>query len=125
MQDRIVQAYERNRDFDRAFAERELLIENYGPNSKWADANKRDPDVLHAAAALSERSLYSSAIFHHKQALAYKTDGKTELAFKEFQTAARGYGAYLDRFPALEGSVRPHVLLRGVSVQFIRLREGV
>jgi len=99
VQDRIVQAYERNRDFDRAFAEREVLIQNYGPNSKWADANKRDPDVLHAAMALSERSLYSSAIFHHKQALAYKTDGKTELAFKEFQTAARGYGAYLERFP--------------------------
>jgi tetratricopeptide (TPR) repeat protein len=99
VQDRIIQAYERNRDFDHAYAEREALIANYGPGSKWAEGNKRDPDVLQAAQALTERSLYQSAIFHHKQALAYKTDGKTELAFKEFQAAARGYGAYLQRFP--------------------------
>lgn len=99
VQDRIVQSYERDRDFDHAFAERELLIQNFGPGSKWAEANKRDPDVLRSAQELSERSLYSSAIFHHKQALAYKTDGKVDLAYKEFQTAAKGYTSYLDRFP--------------------------
>ena len=99
VQDRIVQSYERNRDFDHAFAERELLVKSYGPKSKWAEANDGDPDVIRNAQSLSERSLYSSAIFHHKQALAYKTDGKVELAFKEFQIAAKGYGAYLERFP--------------------------
>jgi tetratricopeptide (TPR) repeat protein len=99
VQDRIAQAFERDRDFDRGYAEREQLISLYGPGSKWAEANRRDPDVIRAAQELSERSLYSSAIFHHKQALAYKTDGKQELAFKEFQTAAKGYSAYLERFP--------------------------
>jgi TolA-binding protein len=99
VQNRIIETYERDRDFDKASVEREALVENYGPTTKWAEANKRDPDVLKEALTLSEKTLYSAAIFHHKQAIAYQNDGKKELAFREFQTAAKGYGSYLDRFP--------------------------
>ena len=99
VQGKIVEMYERSRDFDKASAEREALVANYGPKTSWAEANKHDPDVIKAAQDLSERSLYSSAIFHHKQALAYKNDNKSDLAFKEFKAAAQGYGTYLDRFP--------------------------
>lgn len=99
VQRKIIDAYERERDFDKASAERELLVQNFGPQSKWADANRRDPDTIRQAQELSEKSLYQSAAFHHQQAINHKQAGKLDLAFKEFQAAARGYGAYLERFP--------------------------
>lgn len=99
IQQRIVQAYERDRKLEEAFAESSKLANMFGQGTPWHEKWKRDPDLITAAGELAEKSLYSSAIYHHQQALVYKKDGKLELAKQTFETAAKAYGTYLERFP--------------------------
>jgi len=99
IQQRIVQAFERDRKLEDAFAESSKLSNMFVTGTPWHDKWKRDPDVIQAAGELAERSLYSTAIYHHNQALVYKQEGKFDLAKPAFETAAKGYSTYLARFP--------------------------
>ena len=99
IQQRIVQAFERDRKLEDAFAESSKLSNMFVAGTPWHDKWKRDPDVIQAAGELAEKSLYSTAIYHHNQALVYKQEGKFDLAKPAFETAAKGYGTYLARFP--------------------------
>ncbi|MBU8899549.1 tetratricopeptide repeat protein [Corallococcus sp. M34] len=98
LQQRIVQAYERDRKLDESFAASEQLATRYQPGSEWYAKNKGDPEALSNANALAEKSLYSSAIYHHQQALVFKKEGRFDEAKAGFEVAARAYGAYLERF---------------------------
>jgi len=99
IQQRIVQAYERDRKLEEAFAESSKLSNMFVPGTPWYDKWKRDPDVVVAAQEMAEKSLYSTAIYHHQQALVYKNEQKFDLAKAAFETAAKAYKSYLDRFP--------------------------
>ncbi len=99
IQQRIVQAYERDRRLDEAFAESSKLANMFVAGTPWHEKWKRDPEVVQAAGELAEKSLYSTAIYHHQQALVYKQEGKFDLAKGAFETAAKAYDGYLQRFP--------------------------
>lgn len=99
IQQRIVQAYERDRRLDEAFAESSKLSNMFVAGTPWYDKWKRDPDVVQAAGELAEKSLYSTAVYHHQQALVYKQEGKFDQAKAAFETAAQAYRSYLGRFP--------------------------
>ncbi|MCE9673797.1 tetratricopeptide repeat protein [Myxococcus stipitatus] len=99
VQQRIAQAFERDRKLMDSFVESEKLAALYQPGTAWYEKNKGDPDALSQANALVEKSLYGSATFHHQQALVFKKEGKFEQANVAFATAARAYGTYLERFP--------------------------
>lgn len=99
IQQRIVQAYERDRRLDEAFAESSKLSNMFVQGTPWHEKWKRDPDVVLAAGELAEKSLYSTAVYHHQQALVYKQEGKFDQAKGAFETAAKAYISYLQRFP--------------------------
>lgn len=99
IQQRIVQAYERDRKLSESFAEAQRLAALYAPGSAWYEKNKDEPEALSAADALAEKSLYTSAIYHHQQALVFKQEGRFNEAKQGFEVAARAYGGYLERFP--------------------------
>jgi cellulose synthase operon protein C len=99
IQQRIVQAYERDRKLDEAFAEASKLSNMFVPGTPWHEKWKRDPDVIAAAGEMAEKSLYQTATYHHQQALVYKQEGKFDLARAAFETAAKAYTSYLTRFP--------------------------
>ncbi|MCA2977745.1 MAG: tetratricopeptide repeat protein, partial [Myxococcaceae bacterium] len=99
IQQRIVQAYERDRKLEEAFAESSKLANMFLPGTPWHEKWKRDPDVLLAAGDLAEQSLYRTAIYHHQQALVYKQEQKFDQAKATFETAAKAYQSYLGRFP--------------------------
>ena len=99
VQQKIVQAYERDRKLNEAFAESEALANAYAPGTPWYEKHKNDPEVIAATQELAERNLYGSAVYHHQQALALKQQGKMEAARTTFESAARGYEGYLERFP--------------------------
>ncbi len=108
--ERIVECYARAGDKDQAFAERQALVDRYGPKSAWAKANQADHDVIQAATELVRNSLLATAQYHHEQAIEYEkeaADPKTPpekkvqlaaLAFQEYQKAAKGYGDFLTAF---------------------------
>jgi len=99
VQQRIVQAFERDRKLEEAFLESERLATLFGPGSAWHEKWRREPDVLAQAAELAEKSLYSAAIYHHQQALQFKQEGKFDQAKAAFDGAAKAYGGYLQKFP--------------------------
>ena len=99
VQQRIVEAYERDRKLDEAFKESEKLAGNYGPGTPWYEKHKRDPDFIAQVQTLAEKSLYGSAVYHHQQALALKQQGKLDQARSAFEIAARAYSLYLQRYP--------------------------
>ena len=99
VQQRIVEAYERDRKLDEAFKESEKLASAYGPGTAWYEKHKRNPDFITQVQTLAEKSLYGSAVYHHQQALALKQQGKLDQAKSAFEIAARAYAAYLVRYP--------------------------
>ncbi len=99
IQQKIVQAYERDRKLEDAFAESSKLGNMFGPGTPWHEKWKRDPDVIASATEMAEKSLYSTAVYHHQQALVFKQEGKYEQARATFETAAKAYDTYLKRFP--------------------------
>jgi cellulose synthase operon protein C len=99
IQQKIVKSYERRRMLNEAFTESGKLATAYQPGTPWYEKWKRDPEVIATVSDIAERSLYSTAIYHHQQAIVYKQEQKFELAKAAFETAARAYGAYLARFP--------------------------
>ncbi|HYI01164.1 tetratricopeptide repeat protein [Hyalangium sp.] len=104
IQQRIVQAYERDRKLSESFAEAEKLANDYAPGGAWYKENQDNPDALAAADDLTEKSLYRSAIYYHQQAQVFRKEGKAEQAYLGYQVAARAYGAYLERFPRTKSS---------------------
>lgn len=98
-QAKIVNAYEQMRDFDGATAAREELVKNYSSGSPWYEANKDNSEAKTTAESLTERSLYTAAIFRHQQAQAHKQGGRLTQAKTQYLAAAEAYRGYLDRFP--------------------------
>ena len=98
-QEKIVRAYEQMRDFDGATAARERLVKNYSEGSDWYTANLGDREAIARAEALTERSLYTAAIFRHQQAQAHKQAARHGPARDSYVAAANAYQSYLERFP--------------------------
>lgn len=99
LQQRIVQAHERDRRMDLYALESEKLANSYLPGGAWYEKNKDDPTALSHAQTLAEQSLYSAATYQHQQAQAFQKEGKAEQARATFASAAHAYGTYLERFP--------------------------
>jgi len=98
-QDKIVQALERNRDFVGAAKARERLSANFSPGTPWFAANKNDAKAVTTTDQLIQKSIYSAAIFHHRQAQAHKEGNRVDAAKAEYAQAALAYGDYLTRYP--------------------------
>lgn len=99
IQAKIVRSYERDRAFDKQTTERERLVSTYAEGTPWYQANQGNPEALLAAKDMAEHALRDAAIYHIEQAIAYRKDGKVDLAFTEYKTAATAFGEYLARYP--------------------------
>ena len=99
IEQRIVEAYQREQKLDLATAEAEQLSETFRPGSTWFARHAHDPDLLEKVRSLGRDSLYQSAVYHHQQALALKQKAAQDEARHEFETAAKEYARYLERFP--------------------------
>ena len=105
-QDKIVRAYERDRNMIEAAKEREALGRKYSKGTEWFEKNKDNPDALAAAQALSEDALLSAATGIHAAAQSCKgqikgTPTAADLANCKamYATAADLYEKYLEVYP--------------------------
>ena len=103
-QEKIVRAYEQMRNFDGATVAREQLVAAYSKGSPWYDANSDNPEVIARAESLTEKSLYTAAIFRHQQAQAHKGSGRLDEAVASYKQAATAYQSYLGRFPSSQNA---------------------
>jgi tetratricopeptide (TPR) repeat protein len=108
LQDKIVMAFERQRDFDNALKEREALAHNYLQGSDWYKHNRDNKEAIDTASELAELALVSAAVNHHKAAqelrkqaaAAKKPDPKIlDRIASEYRLAADAYEKYLAAYP--------------------------
>jgi cellulose synthase operon protein C len=104
IQNKIVTAYERDRNLVAAAKEREALGRNYNQSSEWYRQNRENPDALVEAQQLAEDALLIAATNVHTGAQACKDGLATEPARAAeckamYQTAAELYEKYLAAYP--------------------------
>lgn len=106
VQDKIVRAYERDRNMVAAAQEREALGRNYSKGSEWYEKNKDNPDALAAAQLLSEDALLSAATGVHAAAQSCKgqiqgtpTQAQLDNCKQMYSAAADLYEKYLQVYP--------------------------
>src|SRR4029077_16490580 len=107
VQDRIVHAYEKDRNLVASAKEREQLGRLYTKGSDWYQHNKENPEALAVARQLAEDALLTAATNVHAAAQACKTKWqenqrdtkKLEECKKLYATAAELYDKYLAAYP--------------------------
>jgi tetratricopeptide (TPR) repeat protein len=107
VQDRIVHAYEKDRNLVAAAKEREQLGRAYSKGSDWYNHNRDNPEALAAAQELAEDALLTAATNVHANAQACKTKwqenqkdtAKLDECKQLYSTAAELYQKYLTSFP--------------------------
>jgi len=104
LQEKIVKAYERDRNLIAAAKERETLGRNYSKGSEWYKQNVNNPEALAAAAQLAEDALLTAATNVHAAAQACRAkaqDDSAKLAECQatYRTAAELYEKYLNAYP--------------------------
>lgn len=115
VQDRIITALERQRNFEAAMEERGRFSTLFGQGSEWEKRNQDNPKALKKAREYDEQALIQAAVFHHnagrelrkKMLVTDKTDIKLSLAKRakaEYTIAAKAYEKYLERFPNTKNS---------------------
>lgn len=99
LQGLVVQAYERERMFEDASRERDLLVATYGTGTQWAAEHQDDSEARNEAQELARTSLYTAAIYYHQQANKYFEDGRQDLGVTAFEAASAAYRDYLKQYP--------------------------
>jgi tetratricopeptide (TPR) repeat protein len=107
VQDKIVRAYEKNRNLVTAAKERELLGRQYVKGGDWYQHNKDNPEALAVAGQLSEDALLTAATNVHSAAQACKSKWqentkdlkKLEDCKAMYAAAADLYEKYLAVYP--------------------------
>lgn len=99
VQEKIITAHERDRNFEGAALARREFTERYSEGAPWYAENKDNEVAVRQSTALMEKALYSAALFHHEQAQVLRDAEKFELATQEYGKAAKIYGEYIRRFP--------------------------
>ncbi|MBN2575132.1 MAG: tetratricopeptide repeat protein [Deltaproteobacteria bacterium] len=105
LQEKIVKAYERDRNLVAAAKEREQLGRNYSKGSEWYRQNTNNPEALAVAAQLAEDALLTAATNVHAGAQACRAKaqqaGSVEAAEcqETYRTAAELYEKYLAAYP--------------------------
>ena len=107
VQEKIIQAHERNRNLDAAATERERLGTLYGPGSEWYEHNKDEPEATQLADRLAEEALLMSATNVHAQAQGCRAqsadnpgdNAKADECLGLYASAADLYERYLSTYP--------------------------
>ncbi len=107
VQDRIVHAYEKDRNLVAAAKEREMLGRSYTKGSDWYQHNKDNPEALAVARQLAEDALLTAATNVHAAAQACKTKWlenqrdtkKLDECKKLYATSAELYEKFLAAYP--------------------------
>lgn len=99
LQDQIVQAWVRERQFEKAAEARDVLVKAYAKGSPWAKRWGNDPDALKASEDFARTNLYSAALYYHQQATSYFNANRPDLGEQYFALASGAYEDYLSRYP--------------------------
>jgi len=89
---RLIECYVVKKEHQKANAERESLVDDYGEGSKWYTANSKERVVIDRAKAEVRRALGNIAVFYHGEAQKKKDKAMYEKAMKR-------YNEFFQKFP--------------------------
>ncbi|HEV3030102.1 MAG TPA: tetratricopeptide repeat protein [Polyangia bacterium] len=99
VQDKIVRAYEKDRNLIQAAKERELLGRQYSKGGDWYQHNKENPEALAVAQQLAEDALLTAATNVHAAAQACKTKWQeNQKDLKKLEDCKAMYAAAADLY---------------------------
>jgi len=96
---KLIQLYNKSREFDKVAKETEKFAKLYNADGEWARINRGNATLVREAAEWAKNSLLDTASFHHRQAQRLVEKGEEEAAVDEYRIAAISYGEYLVKFP--------------------------
>ncbi|MDR2578797.1 MAG: tetratricopeptide repeat protein [Chitinispirillales bacterium] len=88
----LIESYVVKREAQKANAQRETLVDEYGPGSRWYQANSNERRVIDIARASQRRALGDIALFHHGEAQRTRDRAAYDRAMKR-------YNEFFQRFP--------------------------
>lgn len=125
LQDMIVQAWVRERQFDKANLARDVLVKTYADGTPWAKRFQNDGEALKAAEDFARTNLYSAALYYHQQATQYFNDERQDLGVQYFRAASDAYKTYLDRYPHDKNAYELSYYLAETYYYSLRFDEAV
>lgn len=125
LQDMIVQAWVRERQFDKANVARDTLVKTYAAGGPWAKKWVNDGEALKAAEDFARTNLYSAALYYHQQATQYFNDERQDLGVQYFRAASDAYKTYLDRYPHDKNAYELSYYLAETYYYSLRFEEAV
>lgn len=125
LQDMIVQAWVRERQFDKANAARDVLVKTYADGSPWAKRFQNDAETLTAAADFARANLYSAALYYHQQATQYFNDDRQDLGVQYFRAASDAYQSYLKLYPRDKNAYELGYYLAETYYYSLRFQEAI
>ncbi len=96
---KLIQLYNKAREFDKATAEIEIFAKQYDSAGEWARINRGNATAVREASEWAKSALLDTASFHHRQAQVLKEKGEKDASLQEYRIAAINYGEYLVKFP--------------------------
>ena len=106
IQDRVVLAMERLRNFEQALREREQLARTYVEGSDWAKQNRDNDAALTEGLQLADAALMNVVLRRHESAQKLREQAQAKndpklrkQAIEEYRQAAASYEAYLKQHP--------------------------
>ncbi len=108
LHEKLVLAYMRDGQTDKAFAERSKMMDYYGPESDWFELQERagNEEAVRYANNLVRDNLIQSATWYHEQAQKLKNEAVVREdqqllaeARQKYATAATAYERFLARYP--------------------------
>jgi len=88
----LIDCYVVKKEHEKANEERERLVDDYGPGSKWYEKNSGESAVIEESRNQIRRALGNIAIYYH--AIAQKKKSK-----EMYQKALKRYTEYFEKFP--------------------------
>lgn len=125
LQDMIVQAWVRERQFDKANVARDVLVKTYASGGPWNKRWVNDGEALKAAEDFARTNLYSAALYYHQQATQYFNDERQDLGVQYFRAASDAYKTYLDRYPHDKNAYELSYYLAETYYYSLRFEEAV
>lgn len=118
LQQRVAQAFDRQRSFEQALRAREALAHDYAPGSAWYDANRDNAQAIETATELADASLLNAITNRHasaqelRQRALKQKDGKLlAQARAEYRQAAQSYASFLKQHPTAKNAYEYSYLL--------------
>ena len=130
VQDKIIVAMERQREFEQAIQEREEFSRLFGKGTEWERRNRNNPEALKKARDYDEQALIQAAVHHHKAGQDLRKRG---IALKDVELLKRPARntpwpprptSVSRAIPQLEEFLRDSLLLRQLPVFLAAVSRG-